>query len=317
MVFKVSHTVIRLFRTLVTFLLLIGYFLPGSGQLTAPDSLKTEHQVHMKRLVPIAASGAGLYAGSLAGLYTLWYADYDKAPFHFFNDNDQWLQMDKVGHAMTAYYLTEVSDRSLRYAGVGRKKSIIIGSLVSFSYLGIIEVFDGFSAEWGFSTGDFFANTAGIAFYVGQEALWDEQRIQFRFNFLPSPYAAYRPDALGSSVLQQSLKDYNGQAYWLSSNPHAWLDAGRWPKWLNVAVGYSAAGMTGGTENSFPLLAPEDPLPDFTRRREFYLSVDLDLHGIEAKRNWFKVFRTVFGFVKVPAPAIGINSEGRVFGSIR
>lgn len=258
-----------------------------------------------------------LYAGSLSGLYALWYSDYEKQPFHVFRDGKQWLQMDKVGHAMTGYYITLVSDRALRYSGVKQRTALLSGALVSFSYLGAIEVFDGFSAEWGFSPGDFAANTLGIALYTGQELLWEEQRIRMKFNHLPSPYPKYRPELLGASYAEQLLKDYNGQCYWLSTNPHHWTDAGRWPKWLNLALGYSADGMTGGTRNEFPNLAPTEPRPEFQRTRQFYLSLDLDLHAIEARRNWFRAVQSVFGFIKIPAPAIGINSQGKLIGGVR
>jgi hypothetical protein len=304
-------------RYLVSFLCLVCIWLSttrahGSAS-TKPDSTGVRNE----RLIPLAITGGALYTGSLAGLYTLWYRDFDQQPFHFFNDNDQWLQMDKVGHAMTAYYMTKVSDDALTWSGVDRRKSLFISSAISFSYLGIIEVFDGFSAEWGFSMGDMVANCAGIGLYLGQEAAWGEQRLVMKYNFLPSAYAGYRPDALGATFYEQMLKDYNGQCYWLSTNPHQWINAKGWPKWLNLAIGYSAAGMTGGSENVFPLLEVGDAVPDFQRRRQVYLSLDVDLHQLPARRNWFKAVRTVFGFVKIPAPAIGIDTEGRFIGGIR
>lgn len=307
----------------VTALVIISVFLQiETAFATSPLSFHTledttKSVIINQRLIPIAATGSVLYGGSMIMLHRLWYRDFDKQPFTFFNDNDQWLQMDKVGHAMTAYAITEASDHALRYSGVNRRTSVAVGAAVCLSYLGMIEVFDGYSAGWGFSVGDMAANFAGVGVYAGQEWLWDEQRIRMKFNFLPSPYAAYRPDALGNTFAEQMLKDYNGQAYWLSSNLHHWMDAGRWPKWLNFAVGYSARGMTGGRENSFPLLQPGEPVPQFAREREFFLSLDIDLYGIEAKRNWFRAFRTVFGFVKIPAPAIGITSEGNFIGGIR
>ena len=270
-----------------------------------------------ERLVPLTIAGATLYGGSLTGLHLLWYSDYERTSFHFFNDGKQWMQMDKVGHAMTGYYITELSNRSLRYAGVKNKTALLAGSLVSFSYLSAIEVFDGFSAQWGFSPGDFTANTLGIGLYAAQELTWSEQRLRLKWNHLPTSYPSYRPDVLGTSYAEQLLKDYNGQCYWLSTNPHHWFNAGRWPRWLNVALGYSADGMTGGTTNSFPNLAPGETPPNFVRTRQYYLSLDLDLNAIEARRNWFKAFRTVFGFVKIPAPAIGINGQGQLVGGIR
>lgn len=270
-----------------------------------------------KRLVPIAITGGLLYTGSLAALSAQWYSDFEREKFHFFDDGDQWLQMDKAGHGLTAYYINELSTRSLQYSGVKKESALLIGAGVSFSYLGFIEVLDGFSAKWGFSMTDMIANAGGIALYTGQELLWDEQRIRMKYNFMPSKFAAYRPDALGVGFWQQALKDYNGQAYWLSTNPHHWINAGRWPRWLNICLGYSASGMTGGSENLFPLLNSNEAQPDFARTREFYLSLDLDLDGIPSKNKAFNAFRRVFSFVKIPAPALGLNSQGQFKATIR
>ena len=171
---------------------------------------------------------------------------------------------------------------------------------------------DGFSSGWGFSTGDMVANISGAGIFIAQEALWGEQRIKLKYNFLPSSYAQYRPDLLGESWIEQALKDYNGQAYWLTTNPNKWGLSDKWPRWLDLAFGYSASGMTGGFENQFPLLEQGTEEPSFDRVREYYLSLDIDLSEIPAKRNWFKVFRSFVGFIKIPAPAIGVNSNGKI-----
>lgn len=308
--------------TLVTKHLIISSFLcmwvvlnlsyAGHAQ-AASDSSSAVKQ----RLIPLTITGTTLYTGSLVVLSTQWYQDFDRNDFHFFNDGDQWLQMDKAGHGLTAYYINELATRALKYSGVKNKRALLLGAGVSFSYLACIEVLDGFSAKWGYSVSDMIANTSGIALYTGQELLWEEQRIRFKYNFLPSEFAAYRPDALGVGFWQQALKDYNGQAYWLSTNPQNWMDAGRWPRWLNVCVGYSASGMTGGRENSFPLLNSGESEPDFARTREFYLSLDLNLDGISSKNKAFNAFRRVFSFVKIPAPALSVNSQGQFSAAIR
>jgi hypothetical protein len=289
----------------------------GVSYKMSAQSPRDTSTIVKSRLIPLTITGTTLYSGSLVVLSTQWYQGFERNAFHFFNDGDQWLQMDKVGHGLTAYYINELASRSLKYSGVKNKPALIIGASVSFSYLACIEVFDGFSSKWGFSVSDMIANTGGIVLYTGQELLWEEQRIRFKYNFLPSEFAAYRPDALGVGFWQQALKDYNGQAYWLSTNPHNWMDAGRWPKWLNVCVGYGASGMTGGRENSFPLLNSNETPPDFPRTRDFYLSLDLNLDGIPSKNKAFNAFRRVFSFVKIPAPAIGINSQGQVSATIR
>ena len=301
-----------IFSSFIAFWLLLGT--PLSLRAQAPGDSSA---VVKKRLVALSITGATLYTGSLVVLSTQWYPDFDRNAFHFFNDEDQWLQMDKIGHGLTAYYINELSTRTLRFSGVKNKTALIVGAGVSFSYLACIEVLDGFSDKWGFSVSDMVANTAGIALYTGQELIWEEQRIRFKYNFLPSEFAAYRPDALGVGFWQQALKDYNGQAYWLSTNPHHWMDAGRWPRWLNICVGYGASGMTGGRTNSFPLLNSGEATPDLVRTRDFYLSVDLNLDGIPSKNKAFNAFRRVFSFVKIPAPALGVNSQGQFSASIR
>ena len=45
----------------------------------------------------------GSYGITLALLNQTWYSQYERVPFHFFDDNAGWLQIDKVGHAWTAY----------------------------------------------------------------------------------------------------------------------------------------------------------------------------------------------------------------------
>jgi hypothetical protein len=64
-----------------------------------------------------------------------------------------------------------------------------------------VEVLDGFSSEWGASSGDIIANASGTALFVSQELLWKEQRITPKFSF-HTTYAQYRPNVLGSSPEQ-------------------------------------------------------------------------------------------------------------------
>lgn len=283
-----------------------------NGQERADTTL-----IRKDRLVPLMIGEAALAGGSLTALHFMWYANYERQPFTFFDDNRQWLQMDKLGHTLTAYQVSAFCDRSLRWSGLAPRKAMWIGSATSLAYLTTIELMDAYSVGWGFSTGDAIANAAGCGLYISQEILWQEQRLRMKFNFLPSPYAQYRPDLLGVGFAAQMLKDYNGQAYWLCSNPHDWINGGEWPKWLDLALGYSASGMTGGTENAFPLLNNGAEAPDVTRVRQYYLSLDLNLHALPARRAWFRAFRNVFAFIKIPAPAIGIDSNGRIIGGLR
>jgi hypothetical protein len=105
--------------------------------------------------------------------------------------------MDKVGHFYSTYHLGRFALKRCYGGEQLKKQQLIYGA--SLGFLTIVEVFDGFSAEWGASTGDLIANATGTALYVSQELLWKEQRITPKFSFHSTKYAALRPDVLGSS----------------------------------------------------------------------------------------------------------------------
>src|SRR5260221_10917592 len=53
-----------------------------------------------------------------AGLYYLWYRKHPRSGFHFFNDNREWLQIDKIGHMTTAYNIGVIQYDLMRWCGV-------------------------------------------------------------------------------------------------------------------------------------------------------------------------------------------------------
>jgi hypothetical protein len=263
-----------------------------------------------KRLAIVVTTEATLYASSMIGLNQLWYANYPRSPFHFFNDNDEWLQMDKCGHFTTSYYVGRVGIGLLKWSGVERKKAIWYGGILGSIYQNTIEVMDGYSSQWGFSVGDFSANTAGTILVIAQELAWDEQRITLKFSYQPSQYQPYRPDELGSNWKESWLKDYNGQTYWLSVNLASFMKKDtKFPHWLNVAVGYGADGMTGGSYNP-PYIDANGWQINFVRYRQVYLSLDADLTRIPVKSKFLKTVFNAIGFIKIPAPSIEFNRWG-------
>lgn len=276
------------------------------------DSLPTHHTntPHKTRIAFIAGTEAALYGGSLIGLNELWYKNYPRSSFHFFNDNQEWLQMDKIGHVTTAYYIGRIGIGFFKWGGMDRKKAIWYGGMLGSVYQTTIEVLDGYSKEWGFSMGDFAANTAGSFLAVAQELFWDEQRIVLKYGFQKSPYAKYRPNLLGSTLNEQLLKDYNGQTYWISVNPASFMKHVDWfPSWLNVAAGYGAEGMIGGYSN--PVVTDEaGNTLTFERYRQFYLSLDIDLTRIKTRSPFLKSVLMAVGFIKIPAPALEFNKHG-------
>ena len=267
------------------------------------DFFDKSDSLNIKRRNGVIITESILAGGSLIALNELWYSTYKQSSFHFINDNKDWRQMDKMGHLMTSYYVGKVGMEVLDWAGVSKRDQLIYGATFGFTFLTAVEVLDGFSKEWGASTGDIFANVTGTGLLIGQEILWNEQRITVKYSFHQTRFAKMRPNTLGSNFLEQSLKDYNGQTYWLSVNIWSFDKDSNFPKWLNVAFGYGAEGMLySETRSTNPI--SQDPY------RQFYLSLDLDLTKINTNSKFLKTIFSVVNFIKIPSPTLEFNSKG-------
>ena len=280
----------------------------GMDQLLAQHKtpfFQRSDTLNKKRRNTVYITEAALATATLIALNEAWYAQYERSGFHSLNDNSQWMQMDKFGHTFSSYYIGKMGMDALAWAGETKKNQLIYGATLGFVFLTTIEILDGFSEEWGFSTGDVMANALGTGLLIGQELLWEEQRLQLKFSFMTSEYAANNPDKLGSTPLQQILKDYNGQTYWLSANLWSFSKETKMPKWLNLAFGYGANGLPEGSYD-FGVTPPE-PIESY---RQFFASVDVDLTKIKTNSDLLKTLFNVFNFVKIPAPSIEYRSNG-------
>ncbi len=276
-----------------------------SLQIFAQDDTSA---VNRKRLNFLIIGGTAAYAGTMTGLYFAWYKDYPQSSFHFTRDGNEWMGVDKLGHATTSYWVGRIGYHALRWSGVREKHAVWVGGSMGLILLTTVEMFDGFSAEWGFSMADMLANVAGTGLFIGQQLGWKEQRFLLKFSYHPTEYAQYRPDVLGSTTIERALKDYNGQTYWLSGNISAFLrNESKFPKWLNVALGYGAKGMTGGSENATEYEG--ETIPEFQRTSQYFLTLDVDLTRIPTRSKFLKGVFTLLGFIKIPLPTLEYNAE--------
>ena len=256
--------------------------------------------VDKKKRNILLISEAAIYTGALVTLNQLWYADYPRSSFHFINDNAEWLQMDKLGHMTVSYYWGVAGIKAYEWAGMKRKNAIWYGGLTGTFFLTAIEVLDGQSTEWGASSGDLLANTTGSLIAIAQALKWNEQRIQLKYSYSPSEWANTNPEQLGANHLQRTLKDYNGQTYWLSFNLKSLFDirTTNFPQWLNVAVGHGADGMVSAYQKE----------NDSQRKRQFLLSLDVDLTRVKTKSKILNTVLHSFGFIKFPMPTLELSN---------
>lgn len=295
--------------------------LANDGWLTPADSL------HRGRFYLAAGTGTVLYGAASIGLYQAWYAGFERAPLRSFDDWPEWNQMDKAGHAFTAYIFSRYTFAAGRWAGLKRPAARYTALGVANLLQGTIEIMDGYSAEWGFSWTDMAANLSGSLLFTAQDIAWKEQRILMKV----SNDVRAHPDVVvtgaggatsnlgyvsrqrfGDNFFERYLKDYNAQTIWLSANPKAFLPKSNLPPWLNIAVGY-------GSENTYGALGNvwRDGGVGFRyqpeRYRQLFVSPDVYLSRIPTKKRWIRLTLGILDFIKIPAPALEF-SKGRVKG---
>lgn len=270
-----------------------------SGYSQTTDTIKS---INKKRLTALVVGGTSSYGLTLVGLHQLWYTNSEQQSFRFFNDNAEWKQVDKLGHVYSSFYFSYGTSKALRWCNVKNQKSAFWGSVTGFLIMLPIEIMDGFSADYGASTGDLLANAAGSGLFLAQQYAWKEIRVKPKFSFHATKFAPLRPNTLGEGS-SELLKDYNGQTYWLSFDMDKFI---RFPTWLNLAVGYGADGMVYARDN-------ENTFAGYNSYRQYYIALDFDLSSIKTRS---KVLKTVLFFadmIKLPAPTIEFSTKGTKF----
>jgi hypothetical protein len=268
-----------------------------------------------KRMVTGMAVGGYLVAAAYIG--GVWYGNEELTRFHFFDDWNEWQQFDKTGHLLGGYHASKWMIDLYKWSGMEKRKAILIGGTAGFLGMASIEVFDGFAQQWGASWSDLGADLVGSALAMGNQALWNENRIQLKISYLKSPYADV--DSLsylfGGNPLEWLLKDYNGHAFWVSVRMHSFLPEGKfkriYPRWLNLAVGYGGEGMIGGYGRDNPA--------DIRARefRQYYVGLDIDLSNIKTRSGFLNSVFSFVNFLRIPAPALQFDRNGVKFLPLR
>jgi hypothetical protein len=280
--------------------ILIVVFFFYAAKLESKSFLLNDYPNKDNKLKQLVISEVAVFSLALVGFNELWYKNYPKSNFHFVNDNSSWLQMDKLGHAATSYYGGVNGIKLYKWTGLEYKKAVWIGGLTGLFFNSTIEILDGFSTNWGASLGDVFANSMGSLLAISQELHWKEQKVLLKYSYSKSSISDSNTELFGNTFLQRSLKDYNGQTYWLSVNINSFfeLEKSSFPKWLNFALGYSGNGM----------ISAQSKTGD-NRYRQYLFSLDIDLTRIETKNKLLKKITHVFSFVKIPFPAFEFSNN--------
>lgn len=282
----------------ITFIIILS-----TSLLKAQDSTSVHREINHQRLNTVIIGGTIAYGATLYGLHELWYSEGESQSFSFFNDNAEWNQIDKIGHFYSSFYFSYGTSKMLQWCNVKKTKADLYGSLTGFLIMLPIEIMDGYSASYGASSGDLIANAGGAFFFLGQTLLWKEPRIYPKFSFHSTEYARERPNVLGNTLSSELLKDYNGQTYWLSFDMDKFI---RFPKWLNLAVGYGADGMVYANDSANTSMG-------YDAYRQYYFALDPDLTAIKTNSKALKTLFFFISMIKIPAPTLEFSERGTAF----
>lgn len=298
---------------------------------TNPISFLTPSDTfNKKRFFIGTGAGLALDGAFSIGLWQAWYKDSELTQFHTFNDWNEWQQVDKMGHLYTAYNYSRWVFQAARWTGMKHKPAAWTSVGVGMLLQSTTEMMDGYAAKWGFSWGDMAFNALGASLFLSQELAWQEQRITMKVSSNPQSYPDLTfqgvghsgsitiqertQELYGHSFAERFIKDYNAQVNWMAINIHSFSPKSKFPKWLNLAVGYGAGNMVAGEgyewvgKDHLPYSVDPSLLP---RYRSFYLSTDIELTRLPIKNKVLKLLVYGIHHIKFPGPALEVNTLGQ------
>ncbi len=276
-------------------------------KINAQQTIDTINPINKKRLAYVAVGGSVLYVSSMSALWQIWFATSPSSSFHFVNDNHHWLQVDKMGHAYSAYTISRCLNQSFRWCDMSEKKAVVLSGAMGWLSTTTIDILDGFSSKWGASYGDILANTFGAGMFTAQALGFKRQIVKFKWSYYERPIAGHSPELIWNDWKTRWFHNYNGHTYWFSINTSP---IQKKVKWLSIAFGYSGNNMFSEVEN--PESIDGNSLIGIRRYRQFYLSLDIDPAQIKTRSKLLKTLLIPFEFIKVPFPALEYNGVDKL-----
>lgn len=231
---------------------------PLSTLSTEPS--ETSKPLRTRLLISSLALGVVLYGA------TNWWED---SSGEFRVRNEGWFEADspnggadKLGHGYSAYVSTRLLTKGFQWAGHSQAQAAQLSAITSAGLLFGVEVLDGFTERYGFSTVDMVMNLAGVGLGLVLEAYprWDE-RFDFRLHYWPSDDARRLNE-------YDPVADYSGQTYlWITkAGGFKALRAHSWLRYLEFAIGYGTRGYQ-----------PTDGLNEQPKERNLYAGISINL----------------------------------------
>jgi hypothetical protein len=244
--------------------------------------------------------GAGIIgSGVVVHIYqaNAWWKS-KRTNFHFQNDWDYALWIDKVGHMYGTMIIGHGIASGFEAANLDPERSIIYGSTAALMYQLFVEIEDGFGPEWGFSIGDATSDLLGAIYPIGQYYFPYLKNFQLKFSYYPRQLQEKGIIAGQKHII---IDDYEGQKFWLSVRMKEVLPnsiSQYWPGFLNLALGMGVTGLDGKGGG----------------QRNFYLALDFDTEWIPLFGPGWQFVKNTFNFFHFPLPGIRITNNVVLLG---
>lgn len=224
----------------------------------------------------------------------------NRTKFHFQNDWEYALWIDKLGHWWGATAIQHIFTSSLSWSNFSDQSSVILGSLLALTYQLYVETYDGYASNWGFSPGDALFDFGGAFYPLLQYYIPPLKNLNLKLSYFPSK-RLLRKDPLDSLYKNKFvIDDYEGQSFYLSFKMNDILPESLekfWPDFLCLALGYQIRNWNG--------YASAD--------KNFYFALDYDFEQIPLYGKFWQFLKNTFNLFHLPAPAIKYSNKKFIF----
>lgn len=264
-----------------------------SVQQTSAESeqVNYKHLALVGTIIPVTITGVYVY------LNNVWWKE-QRVPFHITDDVElrYALNLDKAGHFISSYFVSEVFSDVLQVTGLSRKHSVWGGATLSIINSTIVEVKDAYSPYWGFSKFDMLANVTGALLPVLHYHVPITRTIHFSWSYDFSNPSYYK--SMPRHEDKSFIDDYERQNFWCTLD--IWTLCGLQasqscgPFFIQPAVGLSAQNIDGKGAG----------------QHEWFIGMHVNLnHVLCGKSNVLKYAKKYINFYHLPAPALRIQPQ--------
>lgn len=260
------------------------------------DSADIKSEIEPAKVFGVASLTLIAYGAAYGFVFEKGWWDDERTHFHFENDFDYALNLDKFGHFAAGVVLGEFFYEGYHWAGASEFQSYLFAGLSALVTHIAIDVKDGFAPTWGFSIFDVLSGGLGGFLPMAERYVPLFKYIDLKWSYWINSNAYYDSNHAASGGV--FTDDYVNQTFWLSVKPYRLLpESARkyYPSWLAIAVGLSI------DEKVFT----KEPHP----RREVYVALDYDLEAFRPQSRFARFAIKMLNYFKLPAPTIQVYPE--------